>query len=87
MNEVPTALLVAAGAIAALMLATWLVSLVRKDASIVDIVWGLGFVVIAWAVFATTDGKPDTPDPARRYDHDLGPAPGHPSVLAQPRQG
>ena len=57
MNDVPAALLVAAGAIAALMLATWLVSLARKDASIVDIVWGLGFVVVAWAVFATTDGN------------------------------
>jgi steroid 5-alpha reductase family enzyme len=57
MNDVATALLVAAGAIATLMLATWLVSLARKDASIVDIVWGLGFVVVAWAVFATTDGN------------------------------
>ena len=57
MNDVPTAMLVAAGAIVALMLVTWLVSLARKDASIVDIVWGLGFVVVAWAVFATTDGN------------------------------
>ena len=57
MNDVTTALLVAAGVIAALMLATWLVSLARKDASIVDIVWGLGFVVVAWAVFVTTDGN------------------------------
>ena len=31
------------------MLATWSVSLLRRDASIVDIVWGLGFVVVAWA--------------------------------------
>ena len=52
MNDVPTALLVAAGAIAALMLATWLASLARKDASIVDIVWGLGFVVVAWAAWS-----------------------------------
>jgi steroid 5-alpha reductase family enzyme len=57
MNDVPTALLVAAGAIVVLMLVTWLVSVARKDASIVDIVWGLGFVVVAWAAFATTDGN------------------------------
>ena len=57
MNDVPTALLVAAGAIVALMLFTWLVSVARRDASIVDIVWGLGFVVVAWSVFATTDGN------------------------------
>lgn len=57
MNDVPTALLVAAGAIVVLMLVTWLVSVARRDASIVDIVWGLGFVVVVWAVFATTDGN------------------------------
>jgi steroid 5-alpha reductase family enzyme len=57
MSDVPTALLVAAGVIVVLMLVTWLVSLVRKDASIVDIVWGMGFVIVAWAVFATTDGN------------------------------
>jgi len=27
----------------------WLVSLVVKDASIIDIFWGMGFVIIAWA--------------------------------------
>lgn len=57
MNDVPTALLAAAGAIVVLMIVTWLVSVARRDASIVDIVWGLGFVVVAWAVFATTDGN------------------------------
>lgn len=40
----------AALAIAILMLATWLISVVLKDASIVDIVWGLGFVLVAWKV-------------------------------------
>lgn len=38
----------AAVAIAALMVGTWLVSLVLRNASIVDITWGLGFVVVAW---------------------------------------
>jgi steroid 5-alpha reductase family enzyme len=32
-----------------LMLATWSLSLLRRDASIVDIAWGLGFVLVAWA--------------------------------------
>lgn len=38
----------AAVAVAALMVGTWVVSLVLRNASIVDITWGLGFVVVAW---------------------------------------
>jgi steroid 5-alpha reductase family enzyme len=34
----------------------WIVSLIKKDASVVDIFWGLGFVVIAACYFALTDG-------------------------------
>ncbi|MDH5616803.1 MAG: DUF1295 domain-containing protein [Acidimicrobiia bacterium] len=34
-----------------LMVSTWLVSLVLRDASIVDLVWGFGFVVVAWVTF------------------------------------
>jgi steroid 5-alpha reductase family enzyme len=50
-----------AGAVLALLIATWLVSLALRDVSIVDIAWGLGFVVIAWVAFASGDG-----DHARR---------------------
>lgn len=39
----------AAGTALAIMFLFWLVSLVRKDASIADIAWGLVFVGIAWA--------------------------------------
>ncbi|MFZ0015677.1 MAG: DUF1295 domain-containing protein [Acidimicrobiia bacterium] len=39
----------AAIVIAGLMLVTWLVSVLIDDASIVDIVWGLGFVIVVWA--------------------------------------
>jgi steroid 5-alpha reductase family enzyme len=39
--------LLAAAAVAALMLATWVESLRRRDASIVDVVWGPAFVVVA----------------------------------------
>jgi steroid 5-alpha reductase family enzyme len=42
-------------AVAALMLTAWLVSLVMRDASIVDVVWGFGFVVIAWVAYAARD--------------------------------
>jgi steroid 5-alpha reductase family enzyme len=45
----PWSLLVAsAAAIGALMVVVWLISLVTHDASIVDMIWGLGFVVSAW---------------------------------------
>ncbi len=45
-----------AGAIVVLMVGVWLVSVIIKDASIVDIAWGAGFVVVAWTAFAVTDG-------------------------------
>ncbi|MGZ6996092.1 MAG: DUF1295 domain-containing protein [Acidimicrobiia bacterium] len=51
-------MLAAAGSIVVLMLVTWLVSLALHDASIVDPVWPLGFVVIAWVVRAIADGDP-----------------------------
>jgi len=38
------------------MTLVWLLSLARKDASVVDIFWGLGFVVTAAFYFALTDG-------------------------------
>ena len=43
-------------ATAVLMLAVWLLSLAKKDASIVDTFWGLGFVLIAVVCFATRSG-------------------------------
>jgi steroid 5-alpha reductase family enzyme len=49
-------LFINAAAIAALMLATWMVSLRLKDASIVDVVWAMGFVLVAWIGFALGDG-------------------------------
>jgi len=45
-------------ALVALFGALWVVSLVRRDASIVDVFWGLGFVLVAWIAFATGDGTP-----------------------------
>mgnify|MGYP003341961907 CR=1 FL=1 len=51
-------MLAAALAIAVLMVATWLLSLVVHNASIVDVAWGLGFVVVAWTVRLTAHGDP-----------------------------
>jgi steroid 5-alpha reductase family enzyme len=36
----------------------WLISLAKKDSSIVDIFWGTGFVITGWTYFALTDGYP-----------------------------
>ncbi len=36
------------GAVLGLLTLVWLLSLLRRDASIVDIFWGPGFVVLAW---------------------------------------
>lgn len=49
----------AALAIAVFMVALWIISLVLKNASIVDIGWGIGFVIVAWAVRARVDGNAD----------------------------
>jgi steroid 5-alpha reductase family enzyme len=43
-------------AVAACMAALWLLSLALRNASIVDVFWGLGFVVIAAVVLVATGG-------------------------------
>jgi steroid 5-alpha reductase family enzyme len=50
------AMLIAAITIMFVMVATWLLSLALKNASIVDIVWGLGFVITSWVLALTIDG-------------------------------
>ncbi len=50
------AMAVAAITIVIIMVATWLISLVIKNASIVDIVWGLGFAITSWALALAIDG-------------------------------
>ena len=44
-------------AIVILLTATWLVSLHLADASIIDPVWGLGFVVVAWVARFAAAGE------------------------------
>ena len=53
----PLAMISSAAAIVALMLTTWLISVKLKNASIVDIIWGFGFVVVAWTVRLTVEGN------------------------------
>jgi steroid 5-alpha reductase family enzyme len=43
-------------ATAVLMLAVWLLSLIKKDASIVDVFWGLGFSMIAVVSYLVAGG-------------------------------
>lgn len=50
------AMTTAAITIAILMVTTWVVSVVIKNASIVDIVWGLGFVAVSWVLAWRIDG-------------------------------
>ena len=44
-------------AVSIYMLGFWVLSLALKDVSIVDIGWGLGFVVVAWTVHLTSESN------------------------------
>ena len=48
---------VALGAALAMMTLVWLASLVMRDASIIDVFWGLGFVVVAWIYLAARETR------------------------------
>ena len=48
-----------ASSILLLMLVTWLVSITLKDVSIVDVIWGLGFVVVVWMGLLRTNAPSD----------------------------
>jgi steroid 5-alpha reductase family enzyme len=43
-------------AVISMMIMGWLLSLVLRNVTIVDSLWGLGFVMIAWTTFFLTDG-------------------------------
>jgi steroid 5-alpha reductase family enzyme len=51
-------LLVNLSSLALLMFGVWLLSLVLRDVSIVDVFWGLGFFVVATVSLAVTDNPP-----------------------------
>ena len=52
--EIITLLGIAGLVILGLMILLWVISLIIKDASIVDIFWGLGFVITGWVFFVLT---------------------------------
>ncbi|UCD78867.1 MAG: DUF1295 domain-containing protein [Desulfobacterales bacterium] len=43
-------------AVAAMMVVGWIVSLIYRNVTIVDSLWGLGFVLITWQTFLLSDG-------------------------------
>ena len=43
-------------AVILMMLIGWLLSLILKNVTVVDSLWGLGFILIAWLTFFLTDG-------------------------------
>ena len=51
-------MIAAAVGIAVLMLSLWVVSVIIRDASIVDIFWGPGFVLVAWITFLVGTDEP-----------------------------
>jgi steroid 5-alpha reductase family enzyme len=54
-----TVMLASAAAALGLFTAVWIISLLVHDASVVDIFWGLGFVVIAWVCAVAGHGDRD----------------------------
>ncbi len=48
-------LLVAGLVVLTLMVVVWLISVLLNDASIVDMVWGFGFVLVAWVTYLLSD--------------------------------
>ena len=50
---------VAAATVVALVLITWLVGKSLGRFNVIDVAWGLGFVVVAWVAFVLSDGHGD----------------------------
>lgn len=40
-----------------LMGLTWLIAVIRRDASVVDSMWSVGFVLVTWQAYALTQGE------------------------------
>jgi steroid 5-alpha reductase family enzyme len=55
--SVTTAILAAFGVTMMLFTGLWIMSVVRRDASVIDFYWGPGFAVIGWIAWFT--GRPD----------------------------
>ena len=57
MHDPVSTALVGLAAAAALMTLVWVVSLVKRDASIIDIFWGPAFALLAWVYWAAVPGQ------------------------------
>ncbi len=53
-----TILLANAAAILTMMLVVWLISIPLRDVSLIDLAWGLGFVLVAWTTFGLSASRP-----------------------------
>jgi len=56
MSQVGYILVLNFAAVGVMMLIGWLLSLVYRNVTVVDSLWGLGFVLIAWITFFLSDG-------------------------------
>ena len=56
MEPVTEILLINLAAVVAMMVIGWIVSLVYRNVTIVDSLWGLGFVLITWITFFLSEG-------------------------------
>ncbi|MBW2514962.1 MAG: DUF1295 domain-containing protein, partial [Deltaproteobacteria bacterium] len=54
--DIATILITNFVAVLGMMLLGWMVSLVTKNVTIVDSLWGLGFVLIAWLTYVAAEG-------------------------------
>jgi steroid 5-alpha reductase family enzyme len=61
MSGVGTTIAWSAAALLVFMVANWVLSLRLRDVSIVDVSWGLGFVIAGWIAFSTGDGSGTRP--------------------------
>lgn len=59
MTPLTTMLLNSLLVVIATMMCIWLLSLIRRDASIVDPFWGTGFIVVAWFTLASMPPEQD----------------------------
>ena len=42
--------------VVAMMIVGWIISLIYRNVTVVDSLWGLGFVLIAWITLLLSDG-------------------------------
>ena len=66
------AAIIGLGTILAAVTLVWILSVRLRDASIADVCWGLGFVLLAWLYFDPVAGGDAAVLAGRHADHALG---------------